>query len=81
MATKQRNLHLQLNPQAKRVLEQFCAHQGMTQKTGMARLLEWFARQDPVVQAAIVGQLPEMFLDTAKDKVKFEMPKQEKVES
>ena len=81
MTTNRSNMNVEMTADAKRLLTDFCDQQGMTQKAGMTRLLEWFIRQDPVTKAAIVGQLPEMFLDTARDKVKFETPKQEEVGS
>ena len=52
-------MRLELFPHAKDRLEELCDRLGMTQLAAASRLMEWFAEQDDVVQAAVLGLYPE----------------------
>jgi hypothetical protein len=50
---------LELTPQAKKALEDVCDNNGMTQVAVSSRLVEWFADQTDMLQAAILGHYPK----------------------
>jgi hypothetical protein len=52
-------IRLELTPQAKKALEDVCDHNGMTQVAVSSRLVEWFAQQSDMLQAAILGHYPK----------------------
>ena len=52
------NINIELADGAKEQLETVRARNGMTQKELVARLINWFAQQDQVVQQIILGQIP-----------------------
>jgi hypothetical protein len=52
-------IRLELSPQAKDALEEVCDGNGMTQVAVSSRLVEWFATQSPMLQAAILGHYPK----------------------
>lgn len=60
-------LRIEITPDAKENLTGFCSKVGMTQVAAMSRLVEWFAEQSDVVQAAILGLYPaDIRADVAK---------------
>jgi ubiquinone biosynthesis protein COQ9 len=52
-------IRLELTPQAKKALEDVCNNNGMTQVSVSSRLVEWFAQQQNMLQAAILGHYPK----------------------
>jgi len=52
-------MRVELFPQAKSHLEVLCDRLGMTQVATTSRLVEWFAEQTDLVQAAVLGLYPE----------------------
>jgi hypothetical protein len=52
-------MRIELLPQAKEELEEFCDRLGMTQIAATSRIIEWFTTQSDVVQAAILGLYPQ----------------------
>jgi hypothetical protein len=52
-------IRLELTPQAKKALEDTCDHNGMTQVAVSSRLVEWFAQQSEMLQAAVLGHYPK----------------------
>ena len=60
-------MRIEIAPKAKDALTGFCDRVGMTQVAAMSRMVEWFADQSDVVQAAILGLYPtEIRADVAK---------------
>ena len=51
-------VRIELTPDAKRRLMDISKRFGMTQISATSRLVEWFAGQSELVQAAILGQYP-----------------------
>lgn len=51
-------VRIELTPDAKRRLMDVSKRFGMTQIAATSRLVEWFAGQSELVQAAILGQYP-----------------------
>lgn len=51
-------VRIELTPDAKRRLMEISKRFGMTQIAATSRLVEWFAGQSELVQAAILGQYP-----------------------
>jgi len=52
-------MRIELFPHAKDRLSGMCDRLGMTQVAAASRLVEWFAEQTDVVQAAVLGLYPE----------------------
>jgi hypothetical protein len=52
-------MRIELLPQAKSNLETSCDKRGMTQVATTSRIVEWFCKQNDVVQAAVLGLYPE----------------------
>jgi len=52
-------MRIELYPQAKDRLTSMCDRLGMTQVAATSRLVEWFAQQQDVVQAAVLGLYPQ----------------------
>jgi hypothetical protein len=52
-------MRIELFPRAKSHLETLCDRLGMTQVATTSRVIEWFAEQTDLVQAAILGLYPE----------------------
>ncbi len=66
-APKRTIVQLQLDPKAKKQLEDICELRGMTQVKAMSRLVDWFAGQDDVTQTAILSRLsPEALAPLAR---------------
>lgn len=60
-------IRLELTQGAKKALEDVCDHNGMTQVAVSSRLVEWFAQQSEMLQAAVLGHYPrEIEADIAK---------------
>jgi hypothetical protein len=60
-------VRIELTPDAKRRLMEISKRFGMTQISATSRLVEWFAGQSELVQAAVLGQYPaEIEGDVAK---------------
>lgn len=51
-------VRIELTPEAKRRSEAVAEKYGMTQIATTSRLVEWFAGQSEMIQAAILGQYP-----------------------
>jgi hypothetical protein len=52
-------VRIELTPSVKAVMTDVVKRNGMTQVAVTSRLLEWFARQDAMVQAAVLGHYPD----------------------
>jgi hypothetical protein len=52
-------LRVEITPQAKQRLAQITEANGMTQVAVTSRLVEWFAGQPDLIQAAILGRYPK----------------------
>jgi len=48
-----------LSPEAKKNLDNVCASRGMTIKTLLGRLIEWFVDLDKTEQSIVLGQVEE----------------------
>jgi predicted transcriptional regulator len=60
-------IRIQLDPQAKRLLDQLCEQRGMTQIAVLSRAVSWLTRQNNLIQTAILGGLsPEDQAELAK---------------
>ena len=58
---------LELTRPAKAKLEEMAAARGMTQFALLARLVEWFATEEPLVQAVVLRHIPgEVDVELAK---------------
>ena len=67
MSKFRQNINIELADGAKEQLEEIRTRTGMTQKELVARLIDWFASQDRVVQQIILRQIPdEIAADVAK---------------
>jgi hypothetical protein len=60
---KERIVRLQLDEEAKRVLDRLCDRRGMTQVATISRLVTWLGKQDEVVQAHVLGHLSPDLLE------------------
>ena len=60
-------IRIELTQSAKGKLNEVSDHNGMTQVSVMSRMVEWFASQPEVIQAAVLGRYPkEVEPDVAK---------------
>jgi hypothetical protein len=60
-------IRIELTQSAKTKLTDLSDHNGMTQVSIMSRLVEWFAAQPELIQAAVLGRYPkEIEQDVAK---------------
>ena len=60
-------VRIELTPEAKRRLNELSDRAGMTQVSMLSRLVEWFANQSDMIQAAVLRQYPtEIESDIAK---------------
>lgn len=57
MTPKRAVIRIQLDPQAKRMLDQLCEQRGMTQIAVLSRAVTWLTRQNNLIQTAILGGL------------------------
>ena len=51
-------VRIELTPNAKSRLNDLTDKAGMTQVAMLSRLVEWFANQSDMIQAAVLGQYP-----------------------
>jgi hypothetical protein len=51
-------IRIELTPGAKSRLKGICEKTGMTQVAVLSRMVEWFAGQSEVIQAAVLGHYP-----------------------
>lgn len=51
-------IRLELTEAAKNSLSNLADHHGMTQVAVMSRLVEWFAAESELIQAAVLGRYP-----------------------
>ena len=58
-AARRRNLPISLNDGAQEVLKQARRDSGMPMTEILERVLRWFAAQDDVVRATVLGSIPE----------------------
>ena len=56
-ATKRVVVRIQLDLEAKEALDGLCDRRGMTQIAVMSRLVDWFIKQDEIIQLAALGVL------------------------
>jgi hypothetical protein len=59
MASKRAIMRIQLETGAKTALERVSSRRGMTQIAMMTRLVQWFVRQDEVIQTAVMNSLSD----------------------
>ena len=60
-------VRIELTPNAKQRVNDLCDKSGMTQVAMLSRLVEWFANQSDMIQAAVLGHFPmEVESDVAK---------------
>jgi hypothetical protein len=59
MSAKRAVIRLQLDVSAKQALDKLCERRGMTQIAVLSRLVRWFADQDEVVQASVLGLMSD----------------------
>jgi hypothetical protein len=60
-------IRIELTQSAKGKLNEISDHNGMTQVSVMSRMVEWFAAQPEIIQAAVLGRYPrEIEEDVAK---------------
>ena len=60
-------VRIELTPAAKDALNELTDKAGMTQVALLSRLVEWFAHQNDMIQASVLGQYPsEIEADVAK---------------
>jgi len=52
-------MRIEITPHARDGLGDHCDQTGMTQVATASRLVEWFCRQDDVIQAGVLGLFPE----------------------
>ena len=55
-------IRLQLDAEAKGVLDGICDRRGITQIAALTRLVSWFGRRDQVIQASALGLLSDQAL-------------------
>ncbi|CAN5559542.1 hypothetical protein BH09PLA1_BH09PLA1_00620 [soil metagenome] len=55
MNAKRAILRIQLDRAGKQGLERLCKQRGMTQIAVMSKLVNWFVRQDEVIQVSVLG--------------------------
>jgi len=56
-----------LSPQGKARLDRACSDRGMTIKSLLGRLIDWFVELDKTEQSVVLGQLEEADLTTVAD--------------
>jgi hypothetical protein len=62
-------IRLQLDVSAKQALDALCGKRGMTQIAVLSRVVQWFAKQDEVLQASVLGLLSDEHLVVAAQRV------------
>jgi len=61
---------VQLSPQGKAALDKACNDRGMTIKSLLGRLLDWFVEQDKTSQAIVLGQVEARDVTSVADLVR-----------
>ena len=56
-------IRIELTQSAKGKLNEISDHNGMTQVSVMSRMVEWFASQPELIQAAVLGRYPREIED------------------
>lgn len=59
MAGRRAIMRVQLDSATKTELDDLCDKRGMTQIAVMSRLVDWFVRQDALIQAAVLSSLSD----------------------
>jgi methyl coenzyme M reductase beta subunit len=60
-------IRIEISPQAKNRVNELSRQNGMTQVAMTSRMIEWFAGQSELIQAAVLGRYPkEIEVDIAK---------------
>jgi hypothetical protein len=59
MPAKRAVIRLELELSVKQALDDLCERRGMTQISVTSRLVHWLLKQDEIVQASVMGLLPE----------------------
>ena len=59
MADNRSVIRIQVDSSGQAELKRICAKRGMTQVAVVSRLVNWFIRQDDVIQTAVMSQLSE----------------------
>ena len=59
MSSKRAVIRIQLDTQAKRLLDQLCEQRGMTQIAVLSRAVSWLTKQNDLIQTAILSGLSE----------------------
>jgi hypothetical protein len=62
MADKRSIMRIQIDASAKDELDGICSKRGMTQIAMMSRLVDWFIRQDDIIQSAVLSTLSDQAL-------------------
>ena len=55
---------LQLDSEAKKLIDELADRRGMTMTAVLSRLVAWFGKQDEVIQASVLGHLSSDLLGT-----------------
>jgi hypothetical protein len=59
MADKQSVMRIQLDTQSKDRLAEICQKRGMTHIAALTRIVDWFSRQDEVIQTSVLHNLSQ----------------------
>jgi hypothetical protein len=62
MAKQRAVIRLAMESASKKQVDDVCKERGMTQIAVLSRLVKWFASQDEMVQASILGLLSEQMV-------------------
>ena len=57
MSTDRAIVRVQLSALAKKKLDALCDRRGMTQIAVMSRVVDWFVKQDELIQTSVLSQL------------------------
>jgi hypothetical protein len=53
-------MRIEVEPESKIRLDEFCDRTGMTKVAAVSRLIDWFAKQPDTVQAIVQGLFPSL---------------------
>jgi hypothetical protein len=59
MDEKRSIMRIQLDARSKDRLDEICQKRGMTQIAAMSRIVDWFSRQDEVIQTSVLHGLSQ----------------------
>ena len=62
MAKQRAVIRLEMESSSKKQVDDVCEKRGMTQIAVLSRLVKWFANQDEMIQASVLGLLSEEML-------------------